>query len=270
MTFSLLIAHYNNHIYFKDCYQSLKDQSYPEFEIIILDDASEKESFNEIKKLTAGDSKVKIYENPENKGVGYTKKRLIELASGQICGFVDPDDALTDDALATVLMAYQKKGGIVGTYSQLLLCDKNLKIQEKFANSYQVKSGNSLFFNIFFEVSHFFTFKRESYFKTDGIDSRLEIGEDIDLYLKLYEIGKLHFIKKPLYLYRVHTSGLSHDTEKTKLKNESWHKVLVQTLKRRKISKLYAKNIDDIAFLPSFLRTHQNTFWVRLGRKFRY
>src|ERR1700750_795113 len=99
MKFSILIAHYNNALLFKDCYGSLLTQTYKNWEAIILDDASSEDEKAQIKAIIAGDERFKFFENEQNSGVGVTKSKLIELASGDICGFVDPDDAILPDAI---------------------------------------------------------------------------------------------------------------------------------------------------------------------------
>ena len=76
MLFSVLIAHYNNFEYFKQCSESLKNQTYKNFEIILVDDCSTDGSFEKIIELTKNDDKIKTYKNEENKGVGYTKKNV--------------------------------------------------------------------------------------------------------------------------------------------------------------------------------------------------
>ena len=66
MKFSILIAHYNNFEYFKDCYQSIISQTYQNFEVIILDDCSTDDSYEKVKNLVKDDHKFKIFKNDEN------------------------------------------------------------------------------------------------------------------------------------------------------------------------------------------------------------
>lgn len=266
MKFSLLIAHYNNFDYFRDCYKSIQKQSYRYFEVIIVDDCSTDDSFAKIQDLTKGDSQVRIYENKENKGVGYTKKKCVELATGEICGFLDPDDALTEDAIETSVKAYENRD-IIATYSEIYICDETLTIKKKFEASRKIKNKNPLFFNINFEVSHFFTFKKEAYLKTEGINENYKVAEDMDFYLKLYEKGNFKFIQKPLYLYRIHNIGLSHDQAKTELKNKIWHTVLLNTTKRRNLKKIYGKNVDGIENIPKFIYQKQNSLIKKILKK---
>ena len=265
MKFSVLIAHYNNFEYFKQCYESLKNQTYKNFEIILVDDCSTDDSFEKIVELTKNDNRIKTYKNEENKGVGFTKRRCVELSSGEICGFVDPDDALTENALEISVKAHEKN--CVAAYSQLYFCDKNLNPKKVFENTKKVKNNDALFFNIQFEVAHFFTFKKESYLKTEGINADYKVAEDIDYILKLYEIGNFYFIEKPLYYYRIHKKGLSHDQAKVELKNQTWNIVLQEALVRRGIKKIYGKNASEIKNIQHFILSKQNTFFKKLMRK---
>ncbi len=264
--FSVLIAHYNNFEYFKDCYDSLFKQTFQDFEVIIVDDCSTDGSFENITLLTKNDSRVKLFKNENNSGVGYTKRKCIDVSSGEICGFVDPDDALVENAIETSLKNHTANN--VVTYSSFTLCDNNLQPQRTFAHSRAVKNGDKKFFNIFLEVNHFFTFKKSAYNKTSGINPELTSAVDQDLYLKLYETGNFTFIKEPLYLYRLHANGVSQDSSKKNKLNENWQKVLLDTLGRRKINKLYGKSIDEISNIPAFLKTKQNNLIAKFLRKF--
>lgn len=265
MIFSVLIAHYNNFNYFKDCYQSLLKQTFNDFEVILVDDCSTDDSFENIKKLTKNDLRVKLFKNNENKGVGFTKRKCVELASGEICGFLDPDDALANNAIEINIQKHNEN--IVAAYSQFFLCDSNMKPLHLFPRSRAVKNGDKNFFNVFLEANHFFTFKKSAYDKTSGINPGLTSAVDQDLYLKLYEEGDFTFIKEPLYFYRLHEKGVSQEkSKKTKL-NQNWQKVISDTAKRRSIHSLYGKNIDEIRNLPEFILQKQNTFIKKIQRK---
>src|SRR6266567_1565920 len=99
MKFSILIANYNNGRFFKDCYNSILAQTYINWEVIIVDDGSTDDSVEAIKNIINMDKRFHFYINNQNKGCGFTKRKCVEVASGDICGFVDPDDALLPNAL---------------------------------------------------------------------------------------------------------------------------------------------------------------------------
>ncbi|WP_312823966.1 glycosyltransferase [Epilithonimonas sp.] len=264
--FSVLIAHYNNFEYFKDCYNSLIKQTFQDFEVIIVDDCSTDDSFEKITELTNKDERFRLFRNVKNSGVGFTKKKCIDLSSREICGFVDPDDALVENAIEVSLKNHTADN--VVTYSSFILCDNYLKPQRIFAHSRAVKNGDRKFFNIFLEANHFFTFKKSAYNKTVGINTELTSAVDQDLYLKLYETGDFTFIKEPLYLYRLHTNGVSQDSSKKLKLNENWQKVLLDTLERRKINKLFGEKVSEIKNLPEFLKMKQNNLFAKILRKF--
>jgi glycosyltransferase involved in cell wall biosynthesis len=242
MKFSVLIANYNNGKFFKECYDSIIAQDYKNWEAIILDDASTDDSVEVIKKLTGSDERFKIYRNEENSGVGITKSKLIELAEGDICGFVDPDDAITPNALSSSIKIFQKQRNVVLTYSKFAKCDENLKILEVPKIAQQVINNSPFFFNCPVNIVHFVCFRKGIYNQTEKMNTEMKIAEDQDLYLKIYEKGKVKFINEVNYLYRLHSGGISQNDNRPKSR-EYFAKVIFNTMKRRKLSSINGKTI---------------------------
>lgn len=267
MTFSILIAHYNNWDYFRECYQSILNQTYQDYEIIIVDDCSTDDSYAKLVELAKQNDKIKLFQNPENKKVGFTKCRCVEEASGEICGFLDPDDKITETALQEVVEAYQADSNIIATYSKIKLIDSNSKEIGDFKLTRKIKNNQKTFFNINFEVAHFFTFKKKKYNQTEGINPSLTSAVDQDLYMKLYEKGEFYLINSFQYLYRLHDKGVSQDKSKKRKLNQNWNQVLADTCKRRGIEKLYGKNINEIDDLSRFIFQNENTWIKKILRK---
>lgn len=242
MKFSVLIANYNNGKFFKECYDSIIAQDYKNWEAIILDDASTDDSVEVIKKLTGSDERFKIYRNEENSGVGITKSKLIELAAGDICGFVDPDDAITPNSLSSSIKIFQKQQNVVLTYSKFAKCDENLKILEVPKIAQQVINNSPFFFNCPVNIVHFVCFRKGIYNQTEKMNTEMKIAEDQDLYLKMYEKGKVKFINEVNYLYRLHSGGISQNDNRPKSR-EYFAKVIFNTMKRRKLSSINGKTI---------------------------
>ncbi|MBV8326774.1 glycosyltransferase family A protein [Chryseobacterium sp.] len=241
MKFSILIAHYNNGNYFKECYDSLVHQSYQNWEAIIIDDASTDDSLLQIQDLIKDDPRFRLYINETNMGCGYTKRKCMEFASGGICAFLDPDDALYPHAIESSVHAFGHNKEIVATYSKFMICDKLLNPLKVFKNSKQIYNNN-YFFNTHIQISHFFTFKKDAYFKTSGINPALFNAVDQDLYLKILEVGNPLFINDVLYRYRTHPNGISQDKSKKSVK-ESFSKVILETMHRREIEKIANKKV---------------------------
>ena len=90
--FSILIANYNNGKYLQACLDSVFAQTYTNWEIILVDDASKDKISSALYKKYDNHPQIHIFYNEKNKGCGYTKRRCVELGNGEICGFLDPDD----------------------------------------------------------------------------------------------------------------------------------------------------------------------------------
>ena len=240
---SILIANYNNGKYFTDCYNSLLNQSYTNWEVIIVDDASTDDSIEVITNIIKNDSRFKLYHNQQNKGCGFTKRECMKYAEGDICAYLDPDDALYSTALEACVLEFAKNTDIVALYSQMMLCNENLTPDKVFASTKQIYNSR-YFFNCPTQFAHFFVFKKETYLKTSGINANLKSAVDQDLYLKILEHGNVAFIKEPLYLYRLHSNGISQHSSKQTAK-ESFAKVIHETMKRRGIRKINNKTVPD-------------------------
>lgn len=240
---SILIANYNNGRYFKDCFISLINQTYSNWEAIIIDDCSSDNSVKIIREHIKNDSRFSLFQNSENKGCGYTKRRCVELATGELCAFLDSDDALYPWALEYSELELEKKN-LVGVYSQLAFCNENLEPQNIFIKTKQIYNGK-YFFNYPIQIAHFFTFRKSTYFQTIGINPNLEKAVDQDLYLKLLEYGNVKFIPEVLYKYRCHSKGISQGEAKQDAK-ESFAKVIHDTMKRRGIKTINHKIIPEV------------------------
>jgi len=246
--FSVLIANYNNGQYLEECLQSVFDQTYTNWEIIIVDDGSTDKISHKIYQKYSNEDKIRVFKNKENKGCGYTKRRCVAEATGELCGFLDPDDYLAINAIDEMVKGHHELPNaslVYSTHFQFWEGDNDKKINEKVG---QVKVGTTYLNNKTKVVSHFAAFKLEKYSLTSGINSKLPRAVDQDLYYKLEEVGSLHYIDKPLYYYRRHPAGIS--TGPNMLKARKWHLwVIKDTYYRRKKNRfplnITKKEIND-------------------------
>lgn len=190
-----------------DAIGSVKKQTYTNWEIILVDDGSTDNSLELYMQLEK-DPRIHVFYNEENKGCGYTKRRCVELSNGEICGFLDSDDLIEYTALEAMIEAHLNNPTCSLIYSQFYYVDTQLKILSISGQQCNIPKGMSfLTCNIVGAISHFVTFKKDYYNRTDKIDGFLKNAVDIDLYLKLEEVGDIHFLPKPLYYYRVDTGN---------------------------------------------------------------
>ena len=219
--FSILIANYNNGHYFKDCYESIIEQTYGDWEAIIVDDCSTDNSVELIKKIIKEDDRFKLYQNKKNRGCGYTKRKCAELAKGEILGFLDPDDSLVPEALEEMVNLHKSKPDVAIITSKYELVDEEMEYLRECDHGEPIPEDRSY---LTFErgaMTHFATFKRRFYEQTDGIDAGMKRAVDQDLYFRLEERGASIFLDKVLYRYRIHSGGISQ--RKNLYKAQYWH-----------------------------------------------
>ncbi len=215
--FSVLIANFNNGVYIQQAIESVLNQTYEHWEIILLDDCSTDNSMNQLKRYESIE-RIKIYQNLDNLGCGNTKHRVAALANGELAGFLDPDDALHPHALEIMVKWHQIHPEKSLIYSTLYNCNERLEVQSIPRWVGAIPLGSS---NLHLDrISHFATFKTKAYRQTMGIAPELVRAVDKDLYYKLEEVGATLFINQPLYYYRIHAAGIS--TLKNRIKAMNW------------------------------------------------
>lgn len=206
--FSVLIANFNNGIYLEECLQSIFAQTYKNWEIVIVDDASTDNSNNIYEKFS-DDARITITMNKKNKGCGYTKRKCVEISRGEICGFVDADDAIAPDALQLLAKYHLVNPNTSIIYSTHYICDQNLTPKNIADYVGQIPNYSKSWFIQRPVISHFASFKRMKYLATKGISPIYRKAADKDLYYKLENTGPVLFVNKPLYYYRHHRNSIS-------------------------------------------------------------
>lgn len=262
MLFSILIANYNNGSFFKDCFDSIMNQTYQDFEVIIVDDASTDNSVEVIEKLISKDSRFKLFHNEKNSGCGYTKRRSAELANGVICGFVDPDDAITPNALEVMVEVFKANTTASIVSSKLLFTDLNLSVIRESIHGMALPKGHSFLTYGKGAISHFASFRKDRYSKTIGINPTYKRAVDQDLYFLMEEVGSPIFVDEFLYLYRVNDNSISGNENTYKARY--WHYlVMKEAYLRRKKHQTEAINFTK----QQFLKMEHDYFISRIKRE---
>lgn len=211
--FSVLISNYNNGSFLGEAIDSVIEQTWKNWEIILVDDGSTDQSLQLYDKYKK-DHRIKIFYNGVNKGCGYTKRKCVELASGELCGFLDADDVLLPLALEVMAEAHLAHPEASAVHSRCYYCDVDLNITgtNKFPDT---ESGKSYLEYGEFLALNFSSFKKSFYEKTAGISPVYRAGIDQDLYFKLEEVGPCRYIEEFTYKYRINNNSVTFDGRKT-------------------------------------------------------
>ncbi len=218
MQVSICIANYNCGEFIKESIESVLMQDYNNWELIIIDDGSTDDSQTIIKSFLPN-PRITFLSHSKNLGVGTTKRNCIDASQGEIIGFLDADDQLTQKALSIMVKEHE-----INLETSLIFSDFNVfdaSMNFLYPNIYK-EPEDSLFLMKGLTVNHFSTFKRTSYLKTSGINQNYKRSVDRDLYLKLEEAGAIKHLPQPLYKYRYRTDSTSNATNAYRAEYWAW------------------------------------------------
>ncbi len=229
--FSIGIANYNYQQYIATAIESVINQAFKDWELIIVDDNSTDNSVDIIKQYQKQyPDKIKLIIHDVNQGCAKSWRTVIKNMSTPYLGMLDSDDALTKEAIEVMYKAHIDNPDCGLIYSQFIRCDKNfIPMRKGFCG--KIPEGiTNLEAN---KVSHFKTLKLEYYNKTEGFHLTLKRAIDKDIVYKIEEVSKLKFINKKLYLHR-HTPDSLSKGKNRDLAGESGNQARKEARKRRR------------------------------------
>lgn len=200
--FSVIIPLYNKEAYIEATLKSVLEQSFKDFEIIVVNDGSTDGSVNIVKQIDS--DKITLFSN-ENKGLSATRNFGIEKANGQVVALLDADDLWHKDYLKKIHLLYNTfpEASLYGTDYLELYNNNRLLAPKKNID----KSLKDTFFivNNFFKANNFqpiispssFAFKKAIY-KTVKFDTTVDFAEDIMFYIESNLKYKLAYLYKAM------------------------------------------------------------------------
>lgn len=152
---SVCIPAYNMELYIRKALLSVINQSFQNFEIIVVNDNSNDNTEKIIKKLQLEDNRIRIINHHRNLGV-YCSRIVSALnTNGKFILFMDPDDMLLNYYLFEELFNYNSK--------------YNLDMVE-FSVYHQEEGKKKIYFPIYHEFNHYHNFKKKFYFQPELSD----------------------------------------------------------------------------------------------------
>lgn len=203
---SIIVPCYNQAHYLDESLQSLLDQTYTNWECILVNDGSPDATEEIAKQWEARDSRF-VYLYKENGGVSSARNLGIATAKADFILTLDADDkyeaSFLEKALAVLLA--NNEIGIVSSWGRYFTDEKRLHVFKSTATSVTdflfhngVNNGSSLF-------------RKECWQQVSGYDENPENGyEDWEFFLRVCALGwNVHIIEEVLFFYRQNNSSRS-------------------------------------------------------------
>ena len=96
---SIIMAAYNAEKTIEQAIASVLNQTYPNFELLVVNDCSKDRTAELVKGIAATDGRVRLISNVKNSGVSFTRKHGLEEANGSWIAILDSDDAWAPEKL---------------------------------------------------------------------------------------------------------------------------------------------------------------------------
>jgi glycosyltransferase involved in cell wall biosynthesis len=198
---------YNRSKYIRQSIESVLQQTFSDFEFLIINDGSTDGSLEIIKSFN--DPRIKIVDQ-ENKGLISTLNIGIALSNTKYIARADPDDIWSDRNKLAKQMEYLSKNPdyvLLGTWAKVVdENDKEISRLTQPENDLKIRS-RMLTRCCFIHSS--VVFSKEAYSKANGYSEQEKYAEDYGLWLRMGRFGKFANIPEYLVTYRVHQEGVS-------------------------------------------------------------
>ena len=213
---SVVIPSYNSSEFIRETIESVLNQTYKNFEIIVVDDESSDNTVSILKDLSNKNKRINYYQIPHNGRPSVPRNYGVEKSNGKFVAFLDTDDIWVENKLKKQISEFEKHPDYILVYSMsvtfgvanlfspyyevLPLLHKVCKRKQELLNM-----GNSI-------TCSTVLINKEHFQKVGGFDEdpNLQI-EDYDLWIRLSELGHFGFVSRIHTYYRVHGKQFSAD-----------------------------------------------------------
>lgn len=217
---SIILPTYNVGQYIVRCIESCIQQTYQDFELIVVDDCGGDDSIEQVKRFQKQGVRIELIHNEKNLGTFHARKKGVEAATGDYILFLDPDDELELDAIETLSEITKLKNDIIFYGSRREPEPKRLKSRATVPSLSSISDKESL-------IEAIFSCKKLGYgtegklikksvleqaYKTIGDcdGQRLTYGEDVLLFFGiLICIETAISIKNRLYIYHFNNTSIT-------------------------------------------------------------
>lgn len=213
---SIIIPSYNASKYIKETIESVLNQTYQNWEMIIIDDDSNDTSRDIIEQYIEKDKRIKPLYNEKNIGAAQSRNKGIELSKGEYIAFLDSDDLWLPNKLKQQIQLMQEENILLSYTSYYTINEESETI-----NTFFVKK--KVTYTDMLKTSTIGTLT--TVYNADKLGKIYfeNIGHE-DYVMKLQILKQIPFARgiiEPLAKYRIHSQGLSNNKLHTAL--WQWH-----------------------------------------------
>ncbi len=212
---SVLMAVYDGETYLDEAIQSVLNQTFHDFEFIVINDGSTDGTAKIIERYRRGDRRIRVYEQP-NRGLVVALNRGFELARGEYIARMDADDVCVPERVAAqvAFMDARQEVGVCGTWIETM-GTSNGNVRRYPPDDATIRSW-LLFESVLAHPS--VMMRRDLFVKTGLLYNAAYVhAEDYELWVRAARHTALANLPKILLRYRLHPQQVVEKHEATKL-----------------------------------------------------
>ena len=237
---SIIMPSYNTAQFIAESIRSVQAQTYPHWELIIVDDCSTDQTDEVVEKFLS-DSRIRYLKNERNSGAAISRNRAISEAKGKWIAFLDSDDLWHPKKLEKQI-AFMKENGFTFSYTQYA------EIDEASQGNGNVITGpkritKSGMYRYCWVGCLTVMYDAEAVGPIEVAD--IKKNNDYALWLKISQKANCYLLEETLARYRKRSGSISNHNYCKLIK---WHYKLFREAEQKGI-------------LPSLFYTCQNIFW---------
>lgn len=251
---------YNHENFIEQCLKSIISQTYPNIEIILIDDGSSDDSYSIAESLLSSQDEYQaIYKTRSNRGMCNTLNEIIDLSSGKYISFIGSDDYWHYEKIEKQTDYLENHPDVALVHSNSYVVDENNNVTGERDLTNKINSGkiHSQFIHNTASINTTSHLYRLSVFDVIEKYDPNFLFEDVDMWLRITKHFSIGFIDEHLSYYRRHSNNLSHDDNALAFYNEE-------------LIKIYKKNIDDPDELKVVIKRMYRKSYLRALRKGRF
>lgn len=224
---SVVTQVYNHEKYIGECIESVLNQTYKDFEYIVVDDGSTDNTPQILKSFGKSIKHIR----QENKGPASALNTAIKNASSEFIAWLASDDIFMPTKLEEQIAFFDANPGVDLTYTDFYIIDGNGEIKGEVRSPYY-SDKKTFLYNLLrgnFINGSSVMFKRDCIDKVGYFDEEMRYHADGDMWFRMLKYYKFGHVSRILLKYRWHDTNLSHNVKEMKnYLNVYYKKVLSQ------------------------------------------
>ncbi len=231
---SVLLPVYNAERFISEAVESILGQTLEDFEFLIIDDGSTDGTLEILRRYERRDSRIRLWSRP-NEGLAATLNELIDASSGEFLARMDADDISRSERFARQV-AYLRghpESVLVGSRIRLIDPDGDPLCDWCTEEEHEALEGVFLRGDRRTTIAHPSIMMRRAAVLAVGKYRELRLLEEVDLYLRLGEIGRLANLPDVLLEYRIHDGNMSRAALQDKRIDRDFRRLLQEVRRRR-------------------------------------